>query len=134
MIIDGDVRPQGSGYDVGYDEVVPPEGLTASNDGPTPLGSPTSFSATVTFGKAVTYQWDFGDGATGSGFVVTHTYAAAGVYHVTVIAANGGGSLTATTTVTVVGTAYRQNLPAPCEALTCSVFHHPVNEETRIHE
>ena len=99
---DGDVRPQGSGYDVGYDEVAPPEGLTASNDSPTPLGSPTSFSAAVVFGTAVTYQWDFDDGTTGSGRLVMHTYAAMGEYHVTVTAANGGGRLSTTTTVTVV--------------------------------
>ena len=103
--IDGDARPQGSGYDLGYDEVAPPEGLTASNDSPTPLGNPTTFTASVSFGTAVTYQWDFGDGTTGSGSTVTHTYAAAGVYHVTVVAANGGGSLSASTSVTVVGTA-----------------------------
>jgi predicted outer membrane repeat protein len=100
--IDGDVRPQGSGYDLGYDEVAPPEGLTASNDSPTPLGNPTTFTASVTFGTAITYQWDFNDGTTGSGASVSHTYAAAGVYQVTVTAANGGGSLSVPTTVTVL--------------------------------
>jgi PKD repeat protein len=110
---DGDARPQGSGYDLGYDEVAPPEGLTASNNGPTPLGSPTAFTASVTFGTAVTYQWDFGDGTTGSGSEMTHTYASAGVYHVTVTAANGGGSLSAATTVTVVGTASTAKIYLP---------------------
>ena len=42
------------------------------------------------------------DGATGSGNSVTHTYAAAGVYHVTVTAANGAVSLETTLTVTVM--------------------------------
>ncbi len=98
---DGDTRPQGSGYDLGYDEVAPPEGLSASNDGPTPLGQPTTFSASVTFGNSVSYEWDFGDSTTGSGSSTVHTYAAPGVYHVTVTAANGAGSLSASTTVTV---------------------------------
>jgi predicted outer membrane repeat protein len=98
---DGDARPQGSGFDIGYDEAVPPEGLSASNDGPTLLGNTTSFSATVTFGVAVSYQWDFGDGHTGSGSNVTHLYAAPGTYHVTVKAANGAGLLSTTMTVDV---------------------------------
>ena len=99
---DSDLRPQGSGFDVGYDEAAAPVGLTAINDSPTPLGSPTIFTATVTSGMALTYLWDFGDGASGSGSVVTHTYTAMGVYTVTVTAENGGGSLSATTTAAVV--------------------------------
>jgi predicted outer membrane repeat protein len=98
---DGDARPQGSGYDIGYDEAVPPEGLSAGNDGPTLLGDTTSFTATVTFGIAVSYQWDFGDGHTGSGSNVTHVYAAPGSYHVTVKAANGAGFLSTVMTVDV---------------------------------
>jgi predicted outer membrane repeat protein len=98
---DGEVRPQGSAFDLGYDEVAPPEGLTASNDGPTVLGHPTTFSASITFGRAVTFHWDFGDGNTGDGNPVTHTYASPGVYHTTVTASNGAGSLSASTTVTV---------------------------------
>lgn len=100
--IDGDVRPQGSGFDLGYDEVAPPEGLTASNNGPTQLHNPTTFTASVTFGDAVSFHWDFADGTTGDGSTVTHTYAAAGVYHVMVTAANGAGSLSVVTTVTVL--------------------------------
>jgi PKD repeat protein len=87
---------------VGYDEVASPEGLTANNDSPTPLGNPTTLLASVTFGTAVTYHWDFDDGATGSGRRITHTIAATGVYHVTVTAANSGGNLSTATTVTVV--------------------------------
>jgi hypothetical protein len=108
---DGDARPQGSGFDIGYDEAVPPEGLSASNDGPTLLGNTTTFTATVTFGVAVTYQWDFGDGHTASGSSVSHVYAAPGSYHVTVKAANGAGFLTATMTVDV--TAPRRTLYLP---------------------
>jgi predicted outer membrane repeat protein len=108
---DGDARPQGSGYDIGYDEAVPPEGLSAGNDGPTLLGNTTSFTATVTFGVAVSYQWDFGDGHTGSGSHVTHLYAAPGTYHVSVKAANGAGFLTATMTVDVTQPARTLFLP-----------------------
>ena len=37
----------------------------------------------------ITYSWDFGDGATGSGVSPTHTYAAAGNYTVTLIVSDG---------------------------------------------
>ncbi len=40
-------------------------------------------------GDALTYSWDFGDGATGSGVSPTHTYAAAGVYEVTLVVNDG---------------------------------------------
>lgn len=63
-------------------------GLTAASDSPTLLGHATHFTATVTAGSNVTYAWDFGDGAAGSGFAATHTYAAAGTYTVTLIAKN----------------------------------------------
>jgi predicted outer membrane repeat protein len=99
---DGDARPQGSGYDIGYDEAVPPENLSASNDGPTLLGSTTAFTATVSFGVAVSYEWDLGDGHSGSGSTVSHVYAAPGSYNVTVKAANGAGSLLASMKVDVI--------------------------------
>jgi PKD repeat protein len=79
----------------------PIAGLTASNDGPTTLGSPTNLTATISAGTNVTYAWDFGDGATGSGAAIAHTYAASRVYHAVVTATNGSGSATATTDVTV---------------------------------
>lgn len=34
-------------------------------------------------GEIVTYSWDFGDGASGTGAVTTHTYTAPGTYVVT---------------------------------------------------
>jgi predicted outer membrane repeat protein len=108
---DGDARPQGSGFDIGYDEAVPPENLSASNNGPTLLGHTITFTATVSFGVAVSYQWDFGDGHTASGSTVSHVYSAPGSYHVTVKAANGAGFLSATMTVDV--TAPRRTLFLP---------------------
>jgi len=82
--------------------VVPIAGLTASNDGPTPLGQVTTLTATVTAGTNVTYTWVFGDGALGSGAVVTHTYPNIGLYTATITASNSVGLLTATTTVSVI--------------------------------
>jgi len=78
-------------------------GLTANNDSPTPLGSATTLTATITDGSNVTYTWAFGhDGATGSGAVVTHIYPAIDTYTAVVTASNSISMDTATTTVTIV--------------------------------
>lgn len=39
----------------------------------------------------VSYEWDFGDGATASGVTVNHIYAATGIYTVTLTVTDGGG-------------------------------------------
>ena len=50
------------------------------------------------------YQWDFGDGSTGTGVAPTHTYTTVGAYTVRlVVVANGDSSSSASTTVDVVG-------------------------------
>lgn len=84
---------------------VPISGLSATNDSPTVLGQATTFTATVSSGSGVSYNWNFGDQTSGSGAVVTHTYAAAGNYTAIVTATNQLGSVTATTSVTVTGQA-----------------------------
>jgi PKD repeat protein len=59
-------------------------------------------TATISGGSNVTYQWDFGDGQTGSGPTVAHTYSATGTYTAIVTASNSLNLLTATTQVQVV--------------------------------
>ncbi|CAM8671810.1 PKD domain containing protein [Comamonadaceae bacterium] len=52
----------------------------------TGAGLTQSFNATSSVASdtpIATYHWDFGDGTTGSGAVVTHTYATAGVFNLT---------------------------------------------------
>ena len=62
------------------------------------VGSPTSFTSTSTTNPAgqtiQNYSWDFGDGQTGIGANVTHTYAAAGTYNVTLTVSTGDGHCT----------------------------------------
>ncbi len=77
-------------------------GLDFSSDNPTPLGQVTTLTATVAAGSSVQYQWDFGDGKSGSGKVVTHVFPAVGPFSVTVTASNDVSVLTRTKTVTVV--------------------------------
>jgi hypothetical protein len=113
-------------------EFVPIAGKTATDqgagtcgDGPPPVanpGGPYSSERTVSFnGSAsldpqgdvpLTYEWSFGDGATGTGVSPTYSYEAEGTYTVTlvVVDAKGNRSAPATTTV-VIG-----NLPPKVEA------------------
>ncbi len=75
--------------------------VVAINNGPKLLQSATNFTATVTGGTNISYTWNFGDGNSGSGKMISHTYAATGVYTATVTATNNQGSQTATTVATV---------------------------------
>ncbi|MDH7555836.1 MAG: PKD domain-containing protein [Candidatus Methanosuratincola sp.] len=52
-------------------------------------------------GKIVSYSWDFGDGYTGTGATVTHTYTAKGTYTARLTVADDKGA-TATASVTVM--------------------------------
>ena len=71
-------------------------GLTAALDG---RGS------TDADGTIASYAWNFGDGSTGTGATVSHPYAAAGTYQVTLtVTDNGGRTGTLTSSVTVAAT------------------------------
>jgi len=86
-------------------------GLFASNDSPTLVGNPTTFTATVTAGTNITFTWDFGDSTLGSGVIVTHTYVATGTYTAIVTATNSMGPVSATTIVQVTPPLIRYYLP-----------------------
>jgi len=42
-------------------------------------------------GESLTYAWSFGDGSTGTGLAVSHTYYTAGIYAVLLMVSNGSG-------------------------------------------
>src|ERR687895_2430696 len=63
--------------------------------GPSPLE--VRFDGTQSFdpeGAALQYQWDFGDGATGTGATPTHTYTEGGRYFPALTVSDGGASST----------------------------------------
>ena len=78
------------------------DGLTINNNSPTPLGSSTTLSATVSAGSNIIYTWDFGDGTTGSGPVVNYIYPAPGVFTAVVTGSNLTSVDSATATVTIL--------------------------------
>ncbi len=80
--------------------------VVAVNDGPTPLGETTTFTATVLGDDEASYTFDFyfkdGDSVIGHPTsVISHTYAAADAYTATVRAVSGTQAFTATTIVLV---------------------------------
>jgi parallel beta-helix repeat protein len=86
-------------------------GLTAGNNSPTILGSGTTLTVSVDAGSNVTYLWDFGDGAFGSGAVVQHTYAEIGEYTAIVTATNLVSMETTSTVVTILTDQYLVFIP-----------------------
>jgi PKD repeat protein len=93
------------------ESVIAISGLIATNDGPTILGNTTRLSATISAGNGVTYEWDFGDGTTGTGQVAFHHYAAAGIFNAEVAATNSLGQESATTQVEVLEITSRVYIP-----------------------
>jgi N,N-dimethylformamidase beta subunit-like, C-terminal/PKD domain/HYDIN/CFA65/VesB-like, Ig-like domain/Cep192 domain 4/Abnormal spindle-like microcephaly-assoc'd, ASPM-SPD-2-Hydin len=53
-------------------------------------------------GTVSTYQWDYGDGSSGTGSFPTHSYAHSGTYTVTLIVADDAGSRNAATTTATI--------------------------------
>jgi len=87
-------------------DFLPITGLSASNSSPTPLGSATAFTATISSGNSVTYTWSFGDGQAGSGALPSHTYGASGFYTAVVTASNPISTVVALTPVTITRSLY----------------------------
>ncbi len=69
-------------------------------------GSPTTFTAQGFFGaQPYSFSWDFGDGASGTGALSTHTYSSAGLYTVVLTVTDSkGGVATASHVLGVLST------------------------------
>jgi len=55
------------------------------------VGTPITFNGTASSGSITAYLWSFGDGFTGQGSTISHAYAAAGTYPVTLTVSGPGG-------------------------------------------
>jgi PKD repeat protein len=76
---------------------VPMASFTTSAPKTVGLTSQVTFTSTSTDGFL--YEWDFGDGTTGTGQTVTHTYQAGGTVKTSLIVSGRGGTGTATQNV-----------------------------------
>ena len=69
-------------------------------------------SAALQTGGSVQYVWNFGDGTSGTGQTVTHTYTTAGSYSVTVTATTALGTTASATTSAAIGSTSSATTPA----------------------
>jgi len=67
------------------------------------VGIPVDFesASAVATGQITAFDWDFGDGTTGSGGLVSHTYATSGTFDVELTISSEGCTETSTTQVTI---------------------------------
>lgn len=106
----GGPRPQGTGIDIGPDEMAEASSNRRpwADPGPdrsTVVGSNVNFTGYGSGdpdGDLLTYTWDFGDGSPGAaGYAVQHAYAAPGTYNVTLAVSDGSLSRSRTAAVGV---------------------------------
>jgi PKD repeat protein len=98
-------------------------GVSISSSQPTPYaGQSISFTGVAYDANnlSMTYQWNFGDGTTGSGANVTHTYSAAGTYTVSLtVQDSAGASASSSTTLSVLAGSSGNSLTVDCSGINC---------------
>lgn len=85
-----------------YHQPAPAASFTSTPQAATATNMTVDFDASATL-NATSYDWNFGDGSTGTGAVTSHSYAANGTYNVTLIAGGACGADTLVIPVTVAG-------------------------------
>jgi PKD repeat protein len=71
-------------------------------------------------GTIASYAWSFGDGTSGSGVTVSHTFAAGGTYTVTLIVTDNAAVTGQTTSTVTVNAPPVASFTSACSGLTCS--------------
>lgn len=102
----------GFGVKVTLTTPTPPRVIALDGPAEVQTGESVTFTAGINDGEAArprSYQWEFGDGETGSGLTATHTYDRPGTYSVAFSASNEAGE--ARKSVTVEAT--RPSSPSP---------------------
>jgi YVTN family beta-propeller protein len=83
---------------------------------PAVAGSTVTFTASVTGGAGIQYQWDFDDGTPATAYssspTIQHAFAEPGIYYVMVSARDAGGTTQSTTMVVLVHLPLTPNRPA----------------------
>ena len=87
--------------------------VTATNDSPTPLGDPTTLSASATEGAWVYYVWDLGTGVSDTGDTIEYIYPSQKAYTATVTAYGVHNTVLDSTEVIITE-------PTPIEGLSAS--------------
>jgi uncharacterized repeat protein (TIGR01451 family) len=85
-------------------------GLSIDSSNPAYAATPTFFTATLSAGVPITYQWNFGDGHTATDVTPSHIYAVPGTYTVGVTVTGYLNTMVQTMPVVV--------LPSPINSLT----------------
>jgi PKD repeat protein len=82
-------------------------------------GFTCSFDASGAWGTITSYTWAFGDGTSGSGATVSHTYAAGGTYAVTLTVVDNGGRVGTQTQNVKINTPPVASFTMTCTGVTC---------------
>ena len=83
-------------------------------------------------GDALTFAWDFGDGATDSGETVSHTYTAAGEYTAVLTASDGSLTGTDSLTVSIASGVDTESLELPDTFVLKAAYPNPFNPTTSL--
>jgi PKD repeat protein len=83
-----------------------------STNSPVYLGEATQFTSTSTGQNIINYQWDFGDGQSGTGQNISHIYAQSGNYQTTLTVQTSGGCSDQTTKTVIVNPLPTYNITA----------------------
>ena len=83
-------------------------------------------------GDPLTYDWEFGDGTSGSGSLVAHTYTTSGSFEVTLVVSDGILTDSATQTVDIASGVDVESTETPTDFLLYPAYPNPFNPVTTI--